>query len=313
MVSIIIAGIIVLVAVGAWLGFRSEYTNAWALVPLGFIIGIALVIGSSFAMVPARNVGVPTSFGKPTGDTYGPGLHFIPPWVTVTDIDATVQTEEYKGDTCIYAKIADGSTACLSLAYRWRINPDAADTIYQDYRKSDTDINDAVRSALVSTNIKASINEVMASYDPLADLKSVTGDITPEQLAAIDIKVAPDYEKLNADITASFNAKIADVGDLVTVQQITVSYVKLSDTAEKRINDYQASVQATRIAIQDQARKAAEAKGNDLLAESLNNTGPTVLVSKCLDALNTAIENNYALPAGFNCFGSTGSVVIPSK
>lgn len=269
------------------------------------VVAIALYVLSSLAVVPTRNVGVPTEFGKPTGDTYGPGLHWKAPWIKVTDIDATVQTEEYKGEDCIYVRIADGTSACISMTYRWRIRPESADKIYQDYRNSDVEINDAVRKALVSTNVKASINEALADYNPLTLPNEIDSNSTPEELANIELDVVPDYDALNAEITALLNEKIEAVGDLIEVQQITVSYVKLSETTESKINQFVNAVQETRIALQRKATAAAEAAANEILADSLSND-PNVLVSKCLDL----VADGASLPAGFQCWDGTGSAVV---
>lgn len=278
--------------------------------PFGYVpaaIAVICFVLSCFAVVGTRNVGVPTVFGKPTGDTYGAGLQFKAPWVSVTDIDATIQPEEYKGDSCIKVKIADGGQACVTMAYRWRINPDGADSVYADYRNSDKEITDAVRSALVSTNIKAAINEVFGKYDPLSGAKLEPG-MSPEELANAKINVVPDYDLFNTQIQANVAKKIAGLGDLIEIQSITISLVELPEATQTRINQFNAAVQQTKIALQEVATKAAQASGNRELAKSLQD--PNVLVSKCFDAL---ASGDFTAPPGFSCWpGSNGSVVIPA-
>lgn len=271
------------------------------------IIALAFTLLSCFAVVGTRNVGVETVFGKPNGTNNGAGLVFKAPWVSVNDVDATIHPEEYKGDDCIYVKIADGGSACVSLAYRWRINPDGADSVYADYRNSDLDLDDAVKKALVSTNIKAAINEVLGGYDPLNGAE-LDPDMTPEQLANVKVNVVPDYEQMNKDIQENVEAKIAGVGDLINIESITVSYVSLPEATQDRINAFNQAVQNTRIALQEVATKNAQASANNVLAGSLKD--PNVLVSKCLDGL---ISGDIQAPAGFQCFpGAGGSVVLPS-
>lgn len=311
MISIIIAALIVLITLGyVFVAAANPDEQLPKIGPFlgGLVLAGLVVFASCWTQVPTRNVGVPTNFGKTTGETLNPGLHFVPPWTKVTDIDATVQTEEYRGDECIYVRIADGTSACISMTYRWRIKPEAADIVYSDYRNSDTDINDAVRKALVSTNVKASINEALADYNPLTFANEIDSDSTPEELAKVDVQVAPDYVALNEEIGSLLNEKIEAVGDLIEVQQITVSYINLSQTTEDKINAFVGAVQETRIALQNQATKAAEAEGNRLLSDSISRD-PNVLVSKCLDLL----ESGIAVPAGFQCWpGTGGSVVLPA-
>jgi regulator of protease activity HflC (stomatin/prohibitin superfamily) len=289
---------------GQTFGSPSKSYRPWGWVGVG--LGLLLVIGSCFTVVHTRAVGVPTSFSKPTGDTYGSGLHFKAPWVNVTDIDATIQPEEYKGDDCIQVKIADGGTACVSVSYRWRINPDHADEIFADYRNSEKDITDTVRSALVSTNIKAALVEVLGSYNPLngADIRP---NMSPEELANVKVNIVPDYEQINADVKANVEQKIAGLGGMIEIESITVSGVALPEATQDRINAFNQAVQETKIALQEVATKEAQARGNEQLAKSLQD--PNVLVSECLDALSAG---DFEAPAGFSCWpGAGGGVVIP--
>lgn len=267
-----------------------------------------LFLLSCFTVVGTRNVGVPTSFSKTTGDTFGAGLHAKAPWQKVTDVDATIQPEEYKGKDCIYVKIADGGSACVTLAYRWRINSDQADVAFADYRKSDEGILAAIRKALVSTNIKAAINEVLGKYDPLSNTE-LNSSMTPEELANVKINVVPDYEQINADIKTNLEGKIKNLGGLIDIQSVTVSYVELPESTQKRINAFNAAVQDTKIALQQVATKAAQAEANRKLASSLRD--PNVLISKCLDGL---ISGEITNVAGFSCsLGGGSAVVIPGS
>lgn len=283
---------------------RSYRPFGW----IGVLLGALAIIGSCFTVVHTQAVGVPTSFSKPTGDTYGSGLHFKAPWVNVTDIDATIQPEEYKGDDCIDVKIADGGTACVYVSYRWKINPDAADEVFADYRNSDKDITDTVRSALVSTNIKAAINEVLGKYNPLEG-SDIRPNMTPEELANLKINIVPDYEQINSDIQANVEQKIAKLGGMIEIESVTVSYVQMPETTQNRINAFNQAVQDTKIALQEVATKEAQARGNEKLAKSLQD--PNVLVSQCLDSL---AAGEFDPPAGFSCWpGNNGSVVIPGS
>lgn len=282
--------------------------------PYGFIfVGLALLLFalSFFAVVGTRNVGVEKFMSATTGETHKAGLVTKAPWNNIEDVDATIQAEEYKGDDCIYVKIADGGTACISVAYRWRINPEGADVAYVDYHKSKDGLLEGIRKALVSTNIKAAINEVLGKYDPLSgsdeDLKP---NMTPAELAAIKINVVPDYQAINAEIKTNVETKIKDLGDLIDIQSVTVSYVKLPDTTQDRINAFNKAVQDTKIALQEVATKGAQADANLVLAKSLQD--PNVLVSKCLDGL---ISGDIKAPAGFQCFPNAGGsgVLIGAK
>lgn len=306
-----VISIVVLLGSFAWFLFAtsSDYDgHNWK--PYGFIgVGLALLLAflSCFAVVGAKNVGVPTVFGKPTGDTMGSGLNFKAPWVNVTDIDGTVKLREYFGKDCIQVKISDAGSACVSLSYRWRINPDGADTVYTDYRKSEDGIEEGVRKALVSTNIKAAINEVFGSYDPMQGAV-ITPDMTPQEVAALKITL-PNLEEFNQKIKTNVENKIKTLGDLIDIQTVTISYLALPQGTQERIDKINAKVADTKLAIADISIKKAQADANKELAASLQD--PNVLVSKCLDGM---IEGLIRAPAGFQCFPNSGSsVVIPGS
>lgn len=158
----------------------------------------------------------------------------------------------------------------------------------------------------MSTNIKAAINEVLGKYNPL-DSAVITEDMTAEEISKLTVNVVPNYQQINADIKTNVELKIKDLGDLIDIQSVTVSYVKLPESTQKRIDAFNQAVQNTRIALQDIATKSAQAEANRALAASLQD--PNVLVSKCLDGLISGeIENQ----PGFSCWsGGGGGVVIP--
>lgn len=285
--------------------YEKKEVSTRPLAVIVLFIGLVFLGLSMLTTVGTRNVGVVTSFNKPTGRVLDAGLHVKLPWQAVTDIDGSIQPEEYRGEECIKVKIADGGNACVTVAYRWRITENGADNAFMDYRNSDKDINDAVRDAVVSTNMKAAINEVFGQYDPL-DGSELRPNMTPEELANAKVNVVPDYQAFNQKINENVEAKIADLGGVVEVSTVTVSGLDLPESTQLRINAFNQAVQNTKIALQDVATKAAQAEGNRQLAKSLRD--PNVLVSKCIDGLISGeIENE----PGFSCWQGGGGVVIP--
>lgn len=322
-----IAGIILVLIGALWLWFfpktvtiEKEVREGMRIVKVptevsggktaGFVplfIGLLFIALMSFTIVETRTVAVATQFNKPTGTIYSAGLHFKAPWIKTTEIDASIQPEEYKGKDCISVKISDGGEACVWLAYRWRIKASGADQLFQDYRKSDDDIQQTVRSALVSTNVKASINEIFGTWDPLENIK-VSSGMSPEELANIKVSAVPDYAAFNKLIQERVEDKIVALGDLIEIQSVTISGFDVPEGTQKRINQINAAAANTKVSLQEVATKDAQATGNKRLADSLKD--PNVLVSKCFDAL---AAGDFELPAGGSCWpGGGGGVVIPS-
>lgn len=88
--------------------------------------------------------------------------------------------------------------------------------------------------------------------------------------------------------------------------------MRFDDSTQSRINAYQAEIGNTRVAEQKQQTAEAEAKANQMLAQSVSND-PNVLVSKCLDTLADMVEAGQQVPAGFSCWPGGGSaLVVPS-
>lgn len=273
----------------------------------GLLIALLIFAMFSWTAVGAKNVGVLTTFGKPSDRTLGPGFHLTWPWQKTTEIDGTVQTNEYAGDDCIYVRIGDGSRSCLTSTIRWRIVPEQAHIIYGDYRDPDFDNPvEAFRSAVISKQFKSAAQAVLSAYNPVADLEVVEGS---NAQAAADLNFAPDYDQVAEDLQAQMVDRLGDE-PLAEIESVSVSYVSLSDSTQATIDDFIAAVGETRIAAQRKSTANEEAQSNEILSDSISND-PNVLVSKCLDLLADALESDYALPAGFSCWGSSTGVVIP--
>lgn len=267
------------------------------------ILGLVVLALASTTMVQAKNVGVTTTFGKPTG-TKSSGLGLKLPWQKVTEVDGTIQTDEYNGDNCIYVRIGDGSRSCVTVTNRWEIVDEEADTIYADYRSDDP--TQSLRDAVVSTQLKAAVQEVLAAYNPIAELEVVEGS---NAQAASELSFAPDYNQISQDIREAMERRTGN--ELIDIKDITVSYVSLSGSTQKTIDDFIKAVGETRIAAQAKNTATEQARANEIISDSVNNN-PDVLASRCLDILASAAESGYQFPAGFSCFGGGGSVVVPA-
>jgi regulator of protease activity HflC (stomatin/prohibitin superfamily) len=309
------AAVIVLVVIGvAWLlvfarpltlgrGTARERPlslRRWAVIPLA--LAFLVLVFSCLTTVAAKNVGVLTTFGKPSERTLAPGLHLKWPWQQVTELDGTIKTDEYRGDSCIYVRIGDGSKSCVTIAHRWQIIPDRASEIYGNFRSDDP--TESLRDAVISTQLKSVTQDVMSHYNPVQNLQVVPG--AKAQGASLDF--APDYDQISRDIAAGMEERYGD-DPLVTTVAITVSYVSLSETTQSKIDAFIAEVANTRIAAQQAETKVNEAKGNRALSDSISND-PNVLVSKCFDVVAEAQKSKYQLPAGFSCWPGGGSAVV---
>ena len=97
----------------------------------------------------------------------------------------------------------------------------------------------------------------------------------------------------------------------ILIDSVTMSFLKLADSTQAKINAYQAEVGNTRIAEQQEKTAGAQARANRALADSVSKD-PNVLVSKCLDTLEEMVKAGQSVPAGFSCWpGSGANLVLP--
>lgn len=265
-------------------------------------VGVVLALFSCVSTVSAKNVGVVVTFGAVDTNTRTAGINLKWPWSTIVEIDGTIQTDEYTNENCIPVRIGDGSQACAYITNRWSINAEKGATIYGDFRSDDPTLT--FRQAVVSTQLDQAVQEALKNYNPIAQLKSVGGDVLSE-----DLSFAPDYMAVSTEIEDSMKERLAAQG-LAKIESITFSYLQLADSTQKKLDDYVAAIGETRIASQKEQTAIAQANANQTLSGSVSND-PNVLVSKCYDIVADAVNTGYQLPAGFSCWGASSAVVIP--
>lgn len=287
-----ILGLVILV-VGVIAALSSSGSKRVLALAVGIVVGGLLIGSSCFAIIQAKNVGVLTSFGKPVA-SLDAGFHWKAPWQKVTELDGTKITNKYEGDSAIEVRIGDGTTAKVETAIRWSIVGDKAAEIYADYRSDD--VNETVRESLVETVYKNAINQVLGSYNPTEGLKAVD----PEKASAVNF--TPDLDALSKAVTDSMRARVQESGGYVRVEFATISQVRLSETTQKKINEFQAEIARTQVALQAEQTNAAQARANKALSASISKD-PNILVSRCFDTFDKMVEAGQSVPAGgINCW-----------
>ncbi|QLF83357.1 band-7-like membrane protein [Rhodococcus phage NiceHouse] len=277
-------------AVIAWFIFKSDNelsdllpSRQRILPTIGLaLVGLLLLAFSATTIVSTKNVGVITTFGRPTGSISN-GLHLKAPWSKVTELDGAVQIDTRDGDQSTQVRLGNNSMAGVDNSVQWRITPDKADELFLDYRTFDS-----IRDNLVIRQLNATLNEVFASYNPLDPELQAKGGIDLKELSR---KVAEDLRKR--------------VDGKVEIINVIVPVVHFDQQTQQKLDAFQQEIGNTRIAEQKQKTAEAEATANQKLSASVNND-PNVLVSKCLDIVKTSNQS----PLG--CWPGTNTV-IPAK
>jgi regulator of protease activity HflC (stomatin/prohibitin superfamily) len=213
------------------------------------LFGIMLVFVSMFGTVSTKNVGVVTSFNKPTGEIKQAGAYMIAPWKSVTEMDLAWQTEGYP----VSVQAAAGTTVGLDVRPRWRMVATAAPDLFQNYRSFE-----GVKNNLFKTELVDAANMLFASYNPLTNIDVKTGEAikTKEQWAA-DLKkelekrlagkvefervaiptIAPDpktQEKLNQQVEEFGKGKVLDQQKVNADKQKLITETNASVDKESR-------------------------------------------------------------------------------
>jgi regulator of protease activity HflC (stomatin/prohibitin superfamily) len=262
-------------------------------------IAFLLIFMDSFVSVGTKNLGVETVGGKPVGYLTN-GYHFVAPWVSVTELTNAVQTDTYASDgsdssktqggatdTCVHVRIARQGTACVNVSIRWQAKGSGIDYLFRNFKN-----NNAITDNLVLRDLQTAMNQEFVSYDPLG----------------IDANGLNTNKSLS-DIATTVQTKMAgEVGTWIDVQSVNIPLLNFDNATQDKINALQQQVAATRVAAQQYLTNLQQAKANTALAQSVSNS-PGVLVAKCLDILKEAVDKGQQLPAGFSCFGGSGTQI----
>lgn len=262
--------------------YRSEksFIRGTRAVGIGILVVAAVItVIASTTIVQPRTVGVKVALGKPVG-VVGNGLHVKAPWEKVEKLDGAVQNDVYNGDKAIAVRLGNNGKANVDASIQWQLKTDDAMDVFLDYKTFE-----GIQSNLVDRNFRASLNEVMSSYDPLNYSDPSKG--------------GTDLEKLATDVQKKMQEK---VGTQIDVRSVTLPIINFDDATQKRINDLQSEAANTHVAQQKRKTSKAEAEANKELDRSIT---PETLTSKCLDI----VEESGQSPIG--CF--PGSDVDPVK
>jgi regulator of protease activity HflC (stomatin/prohibitin superfamily) len=276
---------------------RGVTVAAWG----GIALAVLIAFFSCTTIVPTKDVGILLTLQRPSG-TLANGFHVKQPWQQVQTMDAAIQTDNHVPDgetsdgaerlNCVTVRIAHQSQACVDATVRWQIVLREAALLYQDYRGFDK-----VRDSLVTRDLTTALAQEMESYDPLAiDPKS--GQST-----------APAFSDIAQRVVSDMNTAASG---RVTIDSISIPVVRFDTQTTARIQQIQAQIAQTQVAKQAEQTAIAQAAANKALAASVSKD-PNVLVSKCLDIVQEAVNKGATLPAGFSCNGSSSAVVVPSK
>lgn len=257
------------------------------------LAGLALLVLDSFTVVSPKNVGVPVAFGR-AGDNLDNGIHFVAPWASVEEFDATRQTLKLSGGgddngDPIVVRLANGTTAKVEVSLEWQLDDNGnIKQLYLDYREFGR-----LQDNVVRRRLSAALNTVFEKYDPLASIKG-DGTTAPVSTLEDDAKKALQGLMPNG----------------ITIQTLFLPKIEFDGSVQAQINQYVNAVNETKIAQQQELTAEARKRANDKLAGGDLTSG--VLYQNCLDMVERMTKDGKALPAAFTC-GAGPTAVVPVK
>jgi regulator of protease activity HflC (stomatin/prohibitin superfamily) len=291
-VLFVIAG---LIAIGTFFTPRGFKVIGFGAAAVVVALAVICTLISSFNIVSTRNIGIVTSFGKPVGER-GAGLAWVAPWQQVHEMDAAIQLQSFQGNsyddpgTAIKVRLANNSAAYVEENLNWRTKPEAAGSLFQDYRTFDN-----ITVNLVDKQAQVALSKEFSTFNPqLAEVVDPTKpapmtQMTPAQGANLPAMA----DRVKADLQHA-------VGDRIEILDVRIPGIFYDKATQDRIDAYNQKVQETKNAQQD----VQTAEQQKLASEKRANQAPPDLRVAIFNCINKQVEQGKD-PAG--CWGQIGS------
>lgn len=218
---------------------------------IAVVIGAVLTVIASMSVVPTRNVGIVTSWSKPTGRTTGAGLQWTAPWQDVDDWDASGQTWAHLGDQCIWVTVKGPRNVCVPVQVEWSALPENAPANWAAFKQIDGKTRfETWVTRRVEPQMSAALVAAFADFNPFAAVDKTTGEIAVPNLNVAYRKILSDalaanlghdiavrsiafgtpvYDKPTADALAAYGQKVLDGRNLDLDQKNAIKRKAVTD------------------------------------------------------------------------------------
>jgi hypothetical protein len=291
----------------------DEPTSVVGLGVLLIVIAAGFFLVGGIKHVPARNIGIPSSFSNVSADAYGPGYHeTFQPWLNLTDATETIQTTVFSGcwgqyctspneprGNCLEVRLGGQQTACVDVTVKWRMNKLTAGQQFLNYANQDNNLVSAVKDNLIIPELRNAENEQLDTYNPILDSSNATP--TPVSSTTTPANTGNSQyltfaHKVEAQVTK-------DLGNEVTIITVIQPLAYYNASTENFLHQIQNKAAEYQVAIEQQnVNSATKTAFNDL-----GNPTLPQLIELCL-------KSTEPHAAGWSCFpGSNSGLAISSK
>ncbi len=270
---------------------------------LVFVVILIMIVYEAQVSIEAGHVGVVTQYGRVTGTTFSPGLHFKTPF-TQQVVDMNVQIQ--KDQTASTAASQDLQTVDTTVAVNYHLNPKDAGTVYQT-------IGVGYADTVIAPSIQEVIKAVTAQYTAgqLITRRAIVQSAMQEALTS---RLAQDY--IVVDNLSIINFAFSDAYNAAIERKQVASQNVL--TAQQTLDQARVDAQQQVVTAQAQAQ-AAIAKANGAAQAQIitakANAASQALQLKTLTPLYLAYQSllrwDGRLPQYMS--GALPFITIPSK
>lgn len=297
--------------------FGSDPGPGWGVFGVALVVGIVLTITACASTVEPRNIGIVTSFKKPTGETTGSGLQWTKPWETVADWDASNKIYDHAGNSCVTVRIAGGGQGCVEVTVGWRAAVPRGPENFASYRKTDKQNPFAVFSdRRVERPITAEVQSLFTTFDPFQGINA-------DKISSGGLPPSPDLNSLyrqaltdRVNLAVGGGTKVGETVEVtkddprtkdveddadadVVVLSVTFGFIRYDEATNARLASYGQKLLENRNLLVDKAN-------SDLRKTIAGQKGLTPFEDACL-----AQAGAYAGLCRQS--GSGASVILPAK
>ncbi len=304
-IAFLVVGLLALISIVAALLTKDDLVSLTAGVFV--LVSIFTLFMSTFQTVGAKQIGVPVTFGKPSGGVLHNGWNWKNPVTEVHIFDGSLQTERYSSDKNdagdpIQVRLFTGSVASVNVTFQWRLADDnSVKTVYLNYKDPQN-----INLNLVKRSLQQSLNIAFETYNPYAALIAAqqAGQNNPGTQ-----QVAISYTDLQATAMKVVRSELAAQG--VQAVSMTISGINYDGNTQHELDALGTAIAQTQVAIQNEKTADAQAAANRTLNAS-QATG-TTLQQLCIQMSQKVLEEGHSLPPGWNCTGASSTTVVPAK
>lgn len=260
---------------------QDEFSIRWVGGVLLGLMFLTLAL-STIVIVPTKNVGVVTAFGKPTGTLHN-GIHTVWPWESVTDYDATIQT---LSTSDMHVRMVNGTaTANVNVTLNWRLEGDIQQ-IHVDWRSFDR-----IQTFVVQPRLQDALNKEFSTFDPLVSLKQSGG--TAISMTEMERRVS---ERLQAAMPRG-----------VYIDHLQIPLVVYPPVVQDALNAYQKELANTQVALQQKITAQAQKDALDILSQV--KMSPEAFLQQCLIMTERLAQQGKQISLTWSCVAGNGGVV----